>query len=289
MNKEIKDEIPDIEKEILECFDNPIFKIENRHIVELDLTRNNLRSLPEGIGNLKSLIILNLEGNGLKSIPRSIENLKSLIELNLSYNSLISLPEGIGNLKSLENLYVKVNRLTSLPESIGNLTSLKYLILVSNQIATLPESFGNLRSLKFLNLYGNRLTFLPDSFKNLKSLENLNLRENLIKTLSNIPFYILNRTIVDVDYLTPKGKNLFKERKYEKLYKYFSKTSENIAMEYISNPVSLSVDEQERLIHEAREYEINILENNLTVDDPILKKIIERDSLELSNGFKIFL
>jgi len=162
-----------------------------KSLKRLNLESNRFTSLPESIGNLKSLKKLNLEDNGLTSLPESIGNLEDLEELNLKENNLTSLPESIGNLKSLEELILVDNKLTSLPESIGNLKELKQIILNDNRLTSLPESIGNLIQLKKLYLSSNRLTSLPESIGNLKSLEALNLSSN---QLTSLPDSIRNIT-----------------------------------------------------------------------------------------------
>ena len=140
-----------------------------------------------------------------------------------------------------------------------------------------------------MKLYHNRITNLPKSIINLKSLRDLDLRGNLIKTLSNISVPTLRCMLFDVNYLTPKGKNLYEEGKDEELLEYYRRSPKQLALDYISDPNSLTKDELERLIYEIDKKDEKILENSLPVDDPVLNKILERDSLELSNGFKIYL
>ena len=142
-----------------------------------------LRTLPESIGNLKSLKLLFLRFNRLKTIPETIGNLTSLKYLNLQSNKLDTIPESIGNLKFLETLRLDRNPLNSIPESIGNLASLKELYLGEIELAILPESIGNLSSLRYLSLERNQLTTLPESIGNLSSLETLMLRENRLELL----------------------------------------------------------------------------------------------------------
>ncbi len=94
---------------------------------------------------------------GLSTLPESIGDLKSLQTLWLSNNNLRTLPESIGQLSSLQTLYLDNNQLSTLPESIGDLSSLEKLIIYFNQLSTLPESMNSMSSLKELNISENPL------------------------------------------------------------------------------------------------------------------------------------
>ena len=89
--------------------------------------------------------------------------------------------------------------------------------------------------------------------------------------------------------LTPKGNQLLITYSYDELREYYRKSPKQLAQEYISDPNSLTKDEIERLIHEAGKKEEELIESKLSIGDPILRKIIERDSHRLSNGSKILL
>jgi len=150
---------------------------------KLDLSQNNLTSLPESIGRLTNLQELNLESNKLTSLPESIGRLTNLEFLYLIGNRLTSLPESIGRLTNLVSIQLRQNNLTSLPESIGRLTKLEMLELSQNNLTSLPESIGRLTNLKHLYLYDNNLTSLPDSIGKLTNLEELHLDYNKLTTL----------------------------------------------------------------------------------------------------------
>ena len=69
------------------------FKEENiESVCELDLSDQNLKELPDNIGNLPNLEILRLENNRLKSLPDSIIKSKKILRLHLDFNQFESVP-----------------------------------------------------------------------------------------------------------------------------------------------------------------------------------------------------
>jgi len=211
--------------------------------------------------------------------------------LNLTNNRLISIPSSIGNLNSLEYLNLENNQLTKLPDTIGNLKSLRQLYLYKNHLITVPDTIGTLEKLKILDLSKNNLKSPPRGLENLKFLNILNLEKNPLNTLSYLTLDLLYKVKVsyDINCLSSKGKTLYYRKRNEELFEYYRKSPNQLASEYIINPKSLNEDELERLIHEAGKNEIRILENGLPADNPILRKIMAKFSLELSSGYKLFL
>ncbi len=153
----------------------------------LDLSKNQLNTLPESIGNLTNVTTLHLSMNSFSTLPESIRNLRHLTCLMLYDNKLTTLPEWIGDFKHLATLDLAMNLLTTLPELVGNFKHLTWLSLSKNQLSTLPDSIGNLINLT--NLSKNQLSTLPKSIEKLKNLTNLNLSGNQFGTL---PESILN-------------------------------------------------------------------------------------------------
>ncbi|KAG6559491.1 E3 ubiquitin-protein ligase ipaH9.8 [Candidatus Rhabdochlamydia oedothoracis] len=178
-----------------DIFNNPCFN----QLKHLDLSSNQLRTLPASFGELQALTNLDLSSNQLTTLPKSFGNLQALTQLCLSSNQLTTLPTSFGNLQALTHLYLYNNQLRTLPASFGNLQALTNLDLSSNPLTALPTSFGNLQALTHLYLYNNPLTTLPASFGNLQALTCLDLERNA--NLSGIPMSILelsSQCIIDL-------------------------------------------------------------------------------------------
>lgn len=130
-------------------------KVEDGDIIELGLFRDLIYSLPESIGNLKSLKRLYLHNNRLTTLPESIGNLSSLENLSLAENDLTTLPESISNLKSLEHLLLDSNKLRRLPESLRKLSSLQTLNLNFITFVILPKAL-NILEKRGVRIYINK-------------------------------------------------------------------------------------------------------------------------------------
>ncbi|MDZ7965714.1 MAG: hypothetical protein RM368_12185, partial [Nostoc sp. DedSLP03] len=75
----------------------------------LSLEYGDFTSLPECIGELKSLEFLNIRGNILRDLPESIGNLQNLQYIDARDNMLESLPDSICDLKLLEDINIENN------------------------------------------------------------------------------------------------------------------------------------------------------------------------------------
>jgi Leucine-rich repeat (LRR) protein len=167
----------------LEVVPDEVFELTD--LVELSLAGNNLSTLTDGFGKLKSLEKLQLSGNRLTVLPDSVCELESLEGLWLHGNLLESLPTDIGSLLNLRQMAVAGNRLTRLPDSIGLLTSLVELVAAGNLIEQLPKSIGTMSACRILDLHGNRLTCVPETIGLMEELQELWLQGN--PTLRALP------------------------------------------------------------------------------------------------------
>jgi Leucine-rich repeat (LRR) protein len=147
------------------------YKLED--IIELNLSSNKLKELPEWIDKCINLQILNCFYNQLISLPKSLPT--TLQKLDCYNNKLISLPESLPN--SLQILDCSGNKLTQLPENLSS--SLQVLYCSDNQLISLPENLPNF--LQILYCGNNQLTLLPESFSN--SLQELYCGNNQLTLL----------------------------------------------------------------------------------------------------------
>ena len=124
-----------------------------------------------------SLEVLDLSNNQLSSLPKEISQLIHLKIIFASNNQFKTLPETLGLCPKLEMVGFKSNKITEVPE--GSLPmQLRWLILTDNCIIKLPETLGYRSRLQKLALAGNQLKELPKSFNKLHNLELLRVSAN---------------------------------------------------------------------------------------------------------------
>lgn len=111
----------------------------------LDISFNQLQTLPDEISHLRLLQELNCSRNKLYSLPPSIASLTQLQVLKANGNCIATLPKEIGRCSSLECLNLSENALTSIPQEIAECSCLRTLLLQNNDLARLPLSLAALR------------------------------------------------------------------------------------------------------------------------------------------------
>ncbi|XVF48417.1 hypothetical protein PTKIN_Ptkin03bG0188500 [Pterospermum kingtungense] len=151
----------------------------------LDLSNNNIKSLPSDLWSLSLLKSLNLSSNRISGpLPNNIVNFGRLEVLDLSGNNFSGeIPAAIGSLVSLQVLNLAGNGFElSIPTGI-RCQSLVSLDLSSNSLnGSLPHDFGAaFPKLKTLNLASNEIYGKETDFAEMKSLTSLNISGNLFK------------------------------------------------------------------------------------------------------------
>jgi Leucine-rich repeat (LRR) protein len=180
-----------------------------RNLFALDVSSNQLASLPDSIGNLTKLRRMALGKNNLTSLPDTIGNLHELQWFDATYNQLSCLPStlpactnlcsiGISecNFRDFPDVLTSMpqicklgcynNLIKTIPPQIANIQSLVKLDLSGNVIKELPDTFCTLTRLSWLNLSNNQLTHLPDDFGNLHGLTELGLCQNKLTRLPDL-------------------------------------------------------------------------------------------------------
>lgn len=155
-------------------------KLAGSHRLKLSM---GLREFPREIFELAdTLEILDLSGNQLMTLPDDLPRLRHLRVLFCSDNPFEELPAVLGRCQRLSMIGFKACRISSVPASSLPL-GLRWLILTDNRIATIPAEIGQCRQLQKLMLAGNSLQALPPELVNCQSLELLRISANLLPTL----------------------------------------------------------------------------------------------------------
>jgi len=126
----------------------------------LDLSNNQLDSLPDDFTRLHKLRILFLSENNFQVFPKVLAKCPNLTMIGFKSNQIIDVPED-SLPKNIRWLILTDNRITAIPESIGKLTKLQKLMLAGNQIKYLPESMANCKQLELFRVSANQLEDLP--------------------------------------------------------------------------------------------------------------------------------
>jgi hypothetical protein len=151
--------------------------------------RAGLTEFPREIFDLAdSLEILDLSGNQLTSLPDDLPRLHKLRVIFCSDNPFTELPEVLGQCAALSMVGLKANRITQVsPKALP--PQLRWLILTDNALTSLPAAIGDCAQLQKLMLAGNQLCALPPELARCKRLELLRISAN---QLTELPEWLLH-------------------------------------------------------------------------------------------------
>lgn len=144
----------------------------------LDLNNLGLTQVPREVFALaNSLEVLDLSGNQLTSLPDGLRGLQRLKVLFCSANPFEQLPTVLGQCPALEMIGFKACQIGHVPAQALP-PRLRWLILTDNRIRQLPDHFERFPRLQKLMLAGNSLKSLPASLSHCHELELLRLASN---------------------------------------------------------------------------------------------------------------
>ncbi|XP_027185098.1 receptor kinase-like protein Xa21 [Coffea eugenioides] len=220
-------------------------------------------SIPDGIGNMRSLIQLDLSNNELSgSLPATIKDLQKLQYMDLSMNKLISrVPlHLLCALHNLDTMNLGQNQfMASIPKCFGNLTSLRHLNLSHNKLYSAPpEEIWNLKDLLMLDLSSNLLSgSLPYAITNVKMANGVDLSTNQFS--GGIP-----DSIGDMQNLQnlSLAHNKLQESIPESIGKMLSLESLDLSHNFLSGSIPMSMENLRYLRH------FNVSFNNLSGEVP---------------------
>ncbi|MDD2886671.1 MAG: leucine-rich repeat-containing protein kinase family protein [Aliarcobacter sp.] len=135
----------------------------------LDLTDNNLSTLPDDFYRFKKLKRIFLSNNQFNHVPKVLAKLPVLSMIGMRNNKIKIFEENALPL-STRWLILTDNELTSLPQSIGDLKLLQKCMLSGNKLSFLPESINKCFNLELLRIAANKLTSFPTTLLSLPKL-----------------------------------------------------------------------------------------------------------------------
>ncbi|MHA7944037.1 leucine-rich repeat-containing protein kinase family protein [Formosa sp. 3Alg 14/1] len=142
-----------------------------------------LKTFPEEILELAdTLEVLDLSDNQLASIPEWISQFKKLKIIFFARNAFTEFPIVLAKCPELNMIGFKTNQIQTVAEH-GFPPKLNWLILTDNKIEKLPKSIGDCTLLQKCALAGNRIEALPREMSNCKNLELLRISANRLKVI----------------------------------------------------------------------------------------------------------
>ncbi|KAL7543225.1 hypothetical protein ACHAXR_012530 [Thalassiosira sp. AJA248-18] len=140
----------------------------------IDLSHNTWKTLPPELNDFSTTLLhLEMSNNQLTSIPESIGNLVLLQTLNVSLNQIENIDGAIGKCIRLRRLNVAKNRIESFPAEIGNCMLLEDIIASDNRLNSLPKEFLHLFVISVIDVRNNRLAAIPTELSRVPTLTQL--------------------------------------------------------------------------------------------------------------------
>lgn len=141
-----------------------------------------LETFPQELYTLAdTLEVLDLTDNNLSSLPEDFHRFTKLKRLFLSNNKFTHIPKVLAKLPVLSMIGIRNNQIKLFEENSLPLST-RWLILTDNNIEILPNSIGDLKLLQKCMISGNQISVLPDTFSKCTNLELLRISANKLNT-----------------------------------------------------------------------------------------------------------
>lgn len=284
----------------------------------LDTQISNLNYIPKNLPSLRTFAIrdsffTSFKGSlkSLKGLPTKFPSLETFSIHNCPILTLENIPSSLPKLKKFAVVGCLLKNLRNFPTNVPNL---KELSLGSNQLTSLKGLPQNLPHLKKLNVSGNELSSLKSLPKFIDKPINLGLTHNPLRSLCYLKHeftlkqiylhefkrvgFNLNPRFLQLlkDYCVPIEETVedpgvigyYDSNVLTKIKKYYEKPTIELIEQFISKSESINEEELDRIIWEADLEDRKLLESHLPKDSPILQKINQRLSINLSSGLKIY-
>lgn len=159
----------------------------NSRLAHLNISLNNISSLPLSLFQLPRLRLLDISGMQLTELPEAIGNLSALTELHATDNPILTLPPTFSGLTCLRAARFAATRMDQLRASDWQgVTKLELLDLSDARIEAFEEGdLSCLACLRNLDLSHNMLQRLPHTISSLTSLTRLDLSMNRLVHVSD--------------------------------------------------------------------------------------------------------
>ena len=169
------------------------FRLENLEVIAM----SEVTYIPNWIGKFKKIEIFQVinEKKKIKSIPNNIGELFSLIQFEIQNNNVTKLPNSFYELTNLKYLNLSNNPIKFIDKKIGNFKKLEVLTLDNTKINEIPTTICNLEKLKILSIRNTNIYDLPNCIIYLNNLTTLDI--SLTKIIS-FPIEILNAPKLDL-------------------------------------------------------------------------------------------
>jgi predicted Ser/Thr protein kinase len=204
-----------------------------------------------------TLEILDLTDNNLSTLPDDFHRFKKLKRVFLSNNQFNHVPKILAKLPVLSMIGMRNNKIKIFEENSIPLST-RWLILTDNELTSLPQSIGDLKLLQKCMLSGNKLTFLPESLSKCFNLELLRIAAN---NLTSFPTVLLS--LPKLSWLAYSGNAFCKKHPDSKTELQTVKWNELIIKELLGEGASGNIY---KAIYNEKEVAIKIFKGEMTSD-----------------------